>query len=124
MPPEWCGICQKVPEVGASGGPGSYGFHGGETKQDVLEDICDLLGMPRMTVSVGSSLPSEVFVEAARQLRFTPGSMPEVCEEVIRRAGHAWSPSFDSRGSLSGGGSTVTLEGFQAMRKALRALLG
>ena len=122
MNPEWCGVCQKVPDVGASGA-GSYGFHGGETKQDVLDDVCDLLGMKRLVVSVGSSLPSEVFTEAAIQVGVSVGTMPEVCEAVILAAGHSWSTSFDSRGTVSGGGSTVTLEGFQAMRKALRSLL-
>ncbi len=105
-----------------SGGNGGFSG-GGETKQDVLNDICDILEMRRMTVSLGSSLPSTVFAEAARQAGVASGSMPEVCERIVHRAGHRWSPAYDSRGSMSGGGSTVTLEGIQAMREALRPLL-
>lgn len=119
---EWCGICLRTPGVGEAR-LGSYGYHGGETKQDVLDDITELLGLPASTVSVGSSLPSEVFVAAAQRLGLGIGSMPEICEAIVRSAGHSWSPGFDSRGSLSGGGSTVTLEGIRAMREALRALL-
>ncbi len=102
---------------------GSYGWQGGETKQDVLDDVCKLLGVPMEPVSVGSSLPSSVFAEAARQVGVPSGSMPEICEYIVVKAGLPWSQDFDSRASPSGGGSTVTLEGLQALRRALRILL-
>lgn len=118
----WCGICNKVSDVSSSR-LGTYGYQGGETKQEVLNDVCRLLGIPRQAVSNGSSLPSDVFAEAARRIGVRPGSMPEVCEAIIRKAGHVYAPTFDSRASSSGGGSTVTLEGIQAMRRALQKLL-
>ena len=119
----WCSVCNKSPDAGSSRLQSS-GFHGSETKQDVLDDICRILGIPKRAVSVGSSLPSDVFSVAARQAGVSNGSMPEVCEAIVLKAGLTWSSSFDSRGSFSGGGSTVTLEGIQAMRKALAKLLG
>lgn len=120
---EWCGVCTRVSEVATSTRLGMYGHHGGETKQDVLDDVCRLLGIKRQAVSVGSSLPSDVFAEAARQVGVDASSMPEVCEAIVQKAGHIYAPAFDSRASSSGGGSTVTLDGIQAMRAALRILL-
>lgn len=120
---EWCGVCTKARDSISTARNGLEAPHGGETKQAVLNDITDLLRLPRQGVSVGSSLPSDVFAEAARQAGVRNGSMPEVCEMIVRKAGLEYSPTFDSRGSVSGGGSTVTLEGIQAMRKALGSLL-
>lgn len=122
MDPALCSICNKQPDIGGSR-VGSYGYSGGETKQDVLNDVTDLLGLPRHVVSVGSSLPSDVFFAAASRVGVPSGSMPEICEAIVLKAGRIYSSSFDSRGSISGGGSTVTLEGFQEMRSALRTLL-
>ncbi|MCO7237925.1 hypothetical protein [Aeromicrobium sp. CnD17-E] len=94
------------------------------TKQDVLWEICEALDLPKMSVGVGSSLPSEVFDAAARQFGLPSGSMPEVGESVARKAGLSWPADVDSRGSVSGGGFTGTLEGLKIMRDALRLLLG
>lgn len=102
---------------------GEYGFHGGETKQTVLDDICDLLVLRRYPVNRGSSIPSPVMRAAAREAGVGYRSMPQACEAVLHKAGMVWSPDYDSRGTLSGGGSTVTLEGMQALRQALRRLL-
>ncbi|TCJ21667.1 hypothetical protein [Nocardioides jejuensis] len=123
MNPEWCGTCLKIDDSG-TGQSGSYGWHGGETKQDVLNDLCDILGIKRLATSNGSSLPTEVFQEAASQVGVAGGAMPEVTERIIRKAGMPYSADYDSRATKSGGGSTVTLDGMQALRKALRALLG
>lgn len=122
MDPASCAICTKqdVPVVLRGG---SYGSQNSETKQDVLNDITDTLGLPRYLVSVGSSLPSEVFSVAAGRAGVATGSMPEVCEAIVRKSGRSYSPSFDSRDTLSGGGSTVTLEGLREMRNALIHLL-
>lgn len=94
-----------------------------EIKQDVLDDVTDLLGMPRYQVGVGSSLPSEVFDAAALRVGVAASSMPDINEAIIVRAGLPYYHAYDSRASVSGGGSTVTLEGLQALREALRILL-
>ncbi len=49
--------------------------------------------------------------------------MPEVGEAIVLRAGHTWSSTYDSRDTFSGGGSTVTLSGLQAVRRALKELI-
>src|SRR3712207_4805738 len=79
---------------------GEYGFHGGETKQDVIDDICDLLGMPRQPVSRGSSLPAEVFRTAAHRVGVSYLNMPDACERIVKRAGMEWEDEFDSRATL------------------------
>lgn len=93
-----------------------------ETKQDILNDITDFLGLRRYTVSVGSSLPSEVFEAAARYAKVGFGSMPEINESIIRKAGMVYEATYDSRNSPSGGGSTVTLDGIRALRQALLSI--
>ena len=94
-----------------------------ERKQDVLNEITDLLRLPRRKVSRGSSLPSDVFQIAADRVGAAGGSMPSRTESIITKAGLQYHPHFDSRDTTSGGGSTVTLEGTQALREALKILL-
>lgn len=92
------------------------------SKQDLLNDLCEALGLPREPIGVGSSPPSRVFEAAARAAGVRVGSMPEIGEAIAARAGLDWGPDCDSRGSVSGGGSTVTREGLAAMVKAVRLL--
>lgn len=118
----WCGLCTS-PAPAPTARAGEYGFHGGESKQDLLDEMCRLLGLPVESVGVGSSLPSHVFDEAARQSGVIPGSMPEIGEALAAKAGLRWSPDCDSRGSPSGGGSTVTRDGMRVIVDALGRLL-
>jgi hypothetical protein len=118
----WCGICRKA-EGSTPNRTGEYGFHGGRTKQDLLNQICDLVGLPRAAVGRGSSLPSHVFNAVARRVGVGLGSMPEIGERVAHKAGMAWGPECDSRGSVSGGGSTVTADGLEILIRALNKLL-
>lgn len=94
-----------------------------EQKQDVIDEIHDLLGLPRRTVARGSSLPASMFETASTQFGLSYRSMPDACERIVKRAGMAWYPHFDSRATSSGGGSTVTLDGVRTMRDALKSLL-
>jgi len=95
------------------------------TKQDYFNELTDLLDLPRVKVFNGSSLDSSVFREAAKRTDVsTAGGMPNIAERIIRKAGRPWAPSFDSRKSPSGGGSTVTRVGLGALVEAMRILLG
>lgn len=123
MNPTWCSTCTKAPGDAPRTRIGEYGFHGGASKQDLLHTLCDLLGVPRQPVGRGSSLPSDVFEEAARQAGVPVGSMPEIGERIVTKAGRTWRADYDSRGTVSGGGSTVTFDGLEAMIEALRQLL-
>lgn len=124
MDATWCATCSKADDT-VNVRAATSSFQGGELKQDVLNDITDMLGLRRYVLPPGggSSLPSEVFEAAAGRVDLPARSMPEICEAIVLKAGHTYSTSFDSRGSISGGGSTVTLQGMQAMRKALGVLL-
>lgn len=122
MDAAWCAICTKADDASGSRA-GEYGFHGGRSKQDLLDAICDQLGVAREPIGVGSSLPSHVFHTMAAKVSVPRGSMPEIGQAVAERAGMAWGPSCDSRGSSSGGGSTVTIEGLQVLERALARLL-
>lgn len=119
--PEWCATCRNLDSSASSGSPGQP--WGGETKQDVLDQICDRLAIPRHSVGVGSSLPSDVFEEIRSRLSISARSMPEIGEAAANLAGLDWTPECDSRGSISGGGSTVTLEGLRVIRSALTRLI-
>lgn len=96
-----------------------------ETKQIILNEITDLLRMRRWTIpkGKGSSLPSHVFAEAARQAGTRTGSMPVISEAIARKAGVRWLPHYDSRRTPSAGGSTVTQPGLRALADALAMLL-
>jgi hypothetical protein len=72
---------------------------------------------------VGSSLPSDVFETAARRFGVAVGSMPEIGEGLAVKAGRSWSSDCDSRGSLSGGGSTVTAQGLEVMNRSIATLI-
>lgn len=122
MDASWCAICTKADDASGSR-VGDYGFHGGRSKQDLLDSICDQLGVAREPIGVGSSLPSQVFLTMAAKVGVRRGSMPEIGQAVAERAGITWGPSCDSRGSSSGGGSTVTIEGLHVLERALARLL-
>jgi hypothetical protein len=49
--------------------------------------------------------------------------MPQIGEALARKAGLTWTSDCDSRGTASGGGSTVTREGLDVINKAVAALL-
>lgn len=85
--------------------------------------MCRVLGVPTEPVGVGSSLPLHVFDEAARQPGVPGGSMPEIGQRIAAKAGLTWGPDCDSRGSVSGGGSTVTREELRVLVDALSKLL-
>ncbi len=77
--PEWCAICNGDDRATTSHSQG-YGYHGVETKQDILNATCGELGIPRQRVGVGSSLPSEVFETAADRGGVPIRSMPAIGE--------------------------------------------
>lgn len=122
MSPSWCATCNGADTAASSSRGAGYGYFGGETKQDLLNELCDLLDLPREPIGEGSSLPSHVFSAAAARAGVRGGSMPEIGQAVTEKAGRVWGPECDSRGSLSGGGSTVTAEGLRVMLDALRRL--
>ena len=115
--------CYPCHEATSSTTPARGAVCGGQSKQASLSALCDLLGLPGMSIGVGSSVPSELFDALSNRFQVAPGSMPEVAEAVAGKAGLSWDEICDSRGTLSGGGSTVTLAGLQQLTRAVRLLL-
>lgn len=122
MDPEWCATCNGADTAATSGRSINTGFYGGETKQDLLNELCDALGLPREPIGAGSSLPSLVFEAAARRAGVAIGSMPEVGQAIAEKAGKRWTAQCDSTGSPSGGGSTVTAVGLRVVIDSLGRL--
>lgn len=60
--------------------------HGGQSRQECLATLCELLGMPALPVGVGSSVPSRLFRALAERFDVPAGSMPQVAEAVVRGA--------------------------------------
>jgi hypothetical protein len=94
------------------------------TKQEALDRIGRLICRPGRKVSVGSSEPREVFLDIAIALELLvdlSATKPELAEHIARAGGEGWDDSCDSRGSRSGGGSTVTLRGLNQVIRAVVA---
>lgn len=102
--------------------PDTSGLFGGESKQELLDALCAVAGLPAAQNNRGSSTPSHVVRALTERYRLPYRSMPQGAEAVSRHAGVAWDASCDSRGSVSGGGSTVTITGLRRLLKAVQRL--
>ena len=92
-------------------------------KQDVVNEICDLVGIDRLQVSVGSSVPASLFSAASEFVGLDnfAGGMDVRAQRVVASMGLRWLPGIhDSSTSPSGGGGTVQLEGLEQLLRALR----
>jgi hypothetical protein len=93
------------------------------TKQEALHQLCDLLGITRLPIGAGSSVPAELFDALALRAGVDHGPMPVVGRRVAEKAGLAWTADCDSTTSASGGGSTVTLAGLRVLIAAVGNLV-
>jgi hypothetical protein len=95
------------------------------TKQEMLNRLTQIINVPPMKLGPGSTIPSALFDALLRVAGLDcNGSMPIRGKCLVEAAGLVWGPSFDSRHSESGGGSTVTRDGLAAMEKAITILIG
>ena len=97
----------------------------GETKQQIIDDVSMSLDIGPFLVGKGSTEPASFFIEVAKSLEIDvedASSKPDVARLIVESAGFNWEVEYDSRGSDSGGGSTVTLEGLKAVRVAVESL--
>lgn len=72
-------------------------------------------------MSTGSTEPKTIFllVNEALGLGLSPRkTKPELAKAIVEASGEVWGPSCESRGG------TVTLEGLQAVRQAVRFFSG
>lgn len=95
------------------------------SKQDEISAIATLIGIPDPGPGVGSSVYKKLFDGVCARLALdTGGTMPQQAQRIVTAAKLPYrADSFDSRLTASGGGSTVTLEGLQAIRQAVTILL-
>ncbi len=96
------------------------------SKQSLIDEVCSLLNIGPYKVASGSSEPAAFLRDVATFFEVDlsgRNSKPEIAEAICRLAGLPWGPECDSRSSLSGGGSTVTLSGLRQVSQAVRLLL-
>ena len=94
----------------------------GETKQEIIDQISEQLGIGPFRVGMGSSEPAEFFHQVARALGIDitgATSKPEIAQRIAKFGGVPWDSTCDSRSTTSGGGSTVTNIGLRRIRDAV-----
>lgn len=94
-------------------------------KAEEITAIASLVGIPDPGLGVGSSVPKALFDGVCRRLKLDgSGTMPQQAQRIVTAASIPYrADNFDSRLTPSEGGSTVTLEGLQQIRRAVEALL-
>jgi hypothetical protein len=91
----------------------------------LVDDICRNAGIAPRQLGRGSTEPIELFIDLATKFSVPIGdsrSKPEIAKSIVEHSGGEWSDECDSRGSASGGGSTVTGEGLRRVLNAVVAL--
>jgi hypothetical protein len=111
---EGCSSCGRVP-IASQLSPARPLSN--RSKQRLLDDLCDLLGVARFAAVPGSS-PSRVFDSAAVRAKVKPGSMPKVAAAIAAKAGLSWGPECDNR-RRQHEATTVTREGVAVLTEAL-----
>ncbi|KQP82144.1 hypothetical protein ASF35_11905 [Aeromicrobium sp. Leaf291] len=84
------------------------------------------MSIPDPGLGVGSSVPKALFDGICHRFGIDPGgTMPQQAQRIITAADLPYNSNiFDSRDTPSMGGSTVTLDGLQRIKKAVQILLG
>lgn len=89
------------------------------TKEEIVTDIADLLGVEAPPMSTGSTEPKEIFHLINRELGLgLPRNLgkPELAAAIVEIAGIVWQPDYESRGA------TVTKQGLEAVWRSVRFL--
>lgn len=92
-----------------------------QQKADVVREIADALGLKAPPMSTGSTEPKTIFLlvnEAFGLGLSTRQTKPALARAIVEASGETWGASYESRGG------TVTLEGLQAVRVAVRFFTG
>lgn len=91
------------------------------SKADVVQEIADALGVEAPRMSTGSTEPKAIFLLVNDVLGLgvpLDRTKPEMARAIVEASGEAWRASCESRGG------TVTLDGLQAVREAVRFFCG
>lgn len=92
-------------------------------KQDVMDEISEISGIPRYRATVGKSVPRAFFDDLLQRYGLGPEPrMVDCARSLVFAAGLRWPLTGDSTAKPSGGGGTVTLDGLLAMLAAVSEL--
>ena len=96
------------------------------SKESEITAIAHLVGIPDPGLGVGSSVWKALFDGVCNRFGIDDsGTMPQQAQRIVTAANLPYrSDLFDSRGTPSLGGSTVTLEGLQQIKQAVLVLMG
>jgi hypothetical protein len=86
------------------------------SKEDLIQEISMMLGMPSPKVSTGSTEPKELFVLINDLLGLAiPGNLqkPDMAQQIVELSGGTWSAECESTGG------TVTHLGLERVRDAV-----
>lgn len=94
------------------------------TKEELVSAIATVAGVSDPGPGKGSSVYKSLFVDLCVRFGIDDnGTMPQLAQRIVTQADLPYNAQFfDSRHTASGGGSTVTLEGLQAILAAVKAL--
>ena len=86
------------------------------TKQQILDDVCKTLGLPKAKVSRGSTEPRSFLLDVIFALGITNADVQkmhkiELAKLVVESFGYVWHPSFESTGS------TITKHGLHEIQR-------
>ena len=90
------------------------------TKEEVANQITDLLGVPKVHFSTGSTEPKELFVQIAESLGIDiseDSTKPGIAKKIVESTGELWHVEHESSGS------TITLKGLKAVQSAVEFFL-
>ena len=86
----------------------------------MANEITDLLGIPKVRFSTGSTEPKELFIQIADCLGLGIElnlNKPVLARQIVESSGAVWLPDYESTGS------TVTLKGLLAVKSAVEFYL-
>ena len=83
-------------------------------KIELANRITDLLGVPKVQFSTGSTEPRELFLQVDISEARTK---PAIAKKIVESAGEPWQVDYESSGS------TITLKGLEAVHSAVEFFL-
>jgi hypothetical protein len=95
-----------------------------ETKDDLLFEMCNTLGLQLYQTTIGSSVPRRFFSDLLDYFELDDeGDAVSACKQLLSKAGQEWQKEYSSESTPSGGGGTITVSGMKALRNAISLLL-
>jgi hypothetical protein len=92
------------------------------TKQEIIDEVCNHLGISSFYISTGSTEPKDFLLAVADQLGIKGLSSgmdkQEIGKLLVEASGSLWLPDFDSSGG------TITKEGLIAIAQSVFKMTG